>query len=259
MAHVGRLSQLGLLIFGNGDEQRKGGTAPKLPPFFFGTESGVTDVSDESWEICPNTEEDPRYDRHGFRRDASRLAREQAFDSVYVGRLEQQEARWSRRVGSALTLESIDRSELKRLVRQGIPAERRCTVWPQLCRATELRASAPDGYFEALLARPAATNPKEPTWAAERQIDLDVARTFPGHRMLSSPEGTRKLRSVLVAYARRAPSVGYVQGMGFVAAALLVFVEEAEAAFWCLCAVVEWLLPDDYYSTTLLGLRTEQV
>ena len=38
-------------------------------------------------------------------------------------------------------------------------------------------------------------------------------------------DGAQKLRSVLIAYARRDPRVGYVQGMGFVAALLLVFVD----------------------------------
>lgn len=150
------------------------------------------------------------------------------------------------------------RPELKRLVRQGVPAARRQAVWPQCCRAAELRAAHAVGYFEALLAQPAATLPHDPGFAAERQIDLDLARTFPGHRLLSSADGAAKLRSVLIAYARRDPRVGYVQGMGFVAALLLVFIDPPEEAFWCLCAVIECLLPEDYYSATLLGLRVEQ-
>jgi hypothetical protein len=63
---------------------------------------------------------------------------------------------------------------------------------------------------------------------------------------------------VLTCYARRNPRVGYVQGMGFAAALLLVFIDDPQDAFWCLAAIIEWLLPEDYYSATLLGLRTEQ-
>ena len=37
-----------------------------------------------------------------------------------------------------------------------------------------------------------------------------------------------QLRQVLVAYSLRNPRVGYVQGMGFVAALLLVFIDEPE-------------------------------
>ena len=47
--------------------------------------------------------------------------------------------------------------------------------------------------------------------------------------------------------------------MGFVAALLLIFIDDPEEAFWCFVAVIEWLLPEDFYSPTLLGLRTEQV
>ena len=63
---------------------------------------------------------------------------------------------------------------------------------------------------------------------------------------------------MLLAYARRNPRVGYVQGMGFVAALLLVFIDEPEEAFWCFAAIIELLLPQDFYSATLLGLRAEQ-
>ena len=236
-----------------------------LPPFFAGDQAAAAADGRErsptdSWELIPEAEEDPRWDQHGFRRDASSLEREEAFKSAYAGRLEQQEQRWSRwrLADGKKTLPELPRAELKRLARMGIPAARRRTAWPQLCRASELRSGAPTGYFAALLAQPAADASDPPALAAERQIDLDLARTFPGHRLLSSADGAQRLRSVLVAYARRNPRVGYVQGMGFVAALLLIFVEEPEEAFWCLAAVVEYLLPPDYYAPTLLGLRAEQ-
>uniref|UniRef100_A0A5F9DN90 RUN and TBC1 domain-containing protein 3 n=1 Tax=Oryctolagus cuniculus TaxID=9986 RepID=A0A5F9DN90_RABIT len=42
-----------------------------------------------------------------------------------------------------------------------------------------------------------------------------------------------------------------------VAACLLLFLEE-EDAFWMMCAVIEDLLPASYFSTTLLGVQTDQ-
>jgi hypothetical protein len=113
------------------------------------------------------------------------------------------------------------------------------TVW---ARAGPARARA---------ARPICTR-------ARASQDLDLARTFPGHRLLATPDGAARLRSVLLAYARRHPRVGYVQGMGFVAALLLVFLEEPEDAFWTFAAVVELLLPRDFFYGTLFGLRVEQ-
>ena len=92
----------------------------------------------------------------------------------------------------------------------------------------------------------------------DEQIELDLPRTFPGHLLLSDPEGIHALRQVLVAYSRRQPVVGYVQGMGFMAALLLVVTEDAEMCFWCLAAVVEYRLPRRFLEGSLLGLRLEQ-
>ena len=242
---------------GGKDEEKK----VTLPPFL--AENGDTTregspTSMDSWELMPGDVEDPRFDRHGFRRDARRLKHEEAFERVYRPRLQQQEQRWGRKVEKREELSELAHSELKHLARLGIPAARRKHIWPLLCRAAELKASSPDGHFETMLAQPAATTPQDPGFASERQIDLDLARTFPGHRLLSKPDGAAQLRRVLVAYARRDPQVGYVQGMGFVAALLLVFLEDTEETFWCLASVIEWLLPADYYNATLLGLRVEQ-
>lgn len=243
-----------------------------LPPFFSADEKENEDASSagtsggdnsstgmtESWIKLPDETDDPRWDKHGFRRDAARLSREEAFESNYAARLEAQEARWGRRASGAMGDEMPERAELKKLARTGIPTARRRAVWPHLCRAAELRAAHPPDYIETLLAQPAPLGPSEAGFAAERQVDLDLLRTFPGHRLLSSADGAAKLRNVLIAYARRNPMVGYVQGMGFVAALLLIFIDDAHEAFWCLCAVVETLLPVDFYSATLLGLRVEQ-
>ena len=70
---------------------------------------------------------------------------EDVFESAYADRLAQQEARWARKVGASpdvATASETSRAELKRLVRQGVPAARRKVVWPACCRAAELRAAA---------------------------------------------------------------------------------------------------------------------
>lgn len=42
-----------------------------------------------------------------------------------------------------------------------------------------------------------------------------------------------------------------------VAASLLLFLEE-EDAFWMMCAIIEELVPASYFSTTLMGVQTDQ-
>ena len=191
---------------------------------------------EETWEIMPSgAHEDPRFDQHGFRRDANKLEREDAFLADYAARVLQQEQRWARHVSSGPVeqhaLDALPHTELKRLARLGIPASRRGHIWPKLVRSGDLRGTESASYFNTLLAAPAAC-PGDPGFAAERQIDLDLKRTFPGHKLLSGEPGMERLRKVLVAYARRAPNVGYVQGMGFIAALFLIFVEDPEDAFW---------------------------
>jgi hypothetical protein len=59
-----------------------------------------------------------------------------------------------------------------------------------------------------------------------------------------------------VAYSRHYPGVGYCQGLSFIGARLLAWLEE-EAAFWCLAQIVCSLLPCDYY-TTMVGILIDQ-
>ncbi|KAM9324878.1 small G protein signaling modulator 3 [Gastrophryne carolinensis] len=69
--------------------------------------------------------------------------------------------------------------------------------------------------------------------------------------------GVPRLRRVLRGLAWLYPDIGYCQGTGMVAACLLLFLEE-EDAFWMMCALVEDLVPASYFSTTLLGVQTDQ-
>ncbi len=65
-----------------------------------------------------------------------------------------------------------------------------------------------------------------------------------------------KLRNVLYAYTRRNPTVGYCQGLNFIAATLLRFLEEEET-FWTLTMLIECILPIDYYSV-MVGVLLDQ-
>ena len=56
--------------------------------------------------------------------------------------------------------------------------------------------------------------------------------------------------------ALAAAAVGYCQSMNFLAATLLLFMEE-QHAFWCLAALVELVLPPGFYSSQLHGVTIE--
>ncbi|GLD94246.1 hypothetical protein PINS_up002857 [Pythium insidiosum] len=91
---------------------------------------------------------------------------------------------------------------------------------------------------------------------ATRQIDADLHRTVPDtDKPFWSEEKTMMMRRVLVAYSFHNPALGYCQGLNYIVARLLQFVEEEEA-FFILTKLIK-LVPDDYYST-MLGLAVDQ-
>lgn len=171
-----------------------------------------------------------------------------------------------------------DRLEWARLVAVGVPLELRQRVWADFSGAAELRASA-----EAHAARARAEggggawplNGRRPKGGSAalcsyaqliarlgeagaehvRQIEIDLPRTFPGHRALADPASLGPLRRVLCAYAVRDPERGYTQSLNFIAAFALLFADEA-GAFWLLCAVAERLLPA-HFAHGMVGVQLE--
>lgn len=81
-----------------------------------------------------------------------------------------------------------------------------------------------------------------------RQIELDLLRTLPNNRNFEEPNsrGIRRVRRVLRAYASFNQTVGYCQGMNRLAAMALLVLPEEEA-FWCLVAIIQCIMPKDYY------------
>ncbi|XP_048401827.1 TBC1 domain family member 10A isoform X3 [Stegostoma tigrinum] len=76
-----------------------------------------------------------------------------------------------------------------------------------------------------------------------RQIVLDVERSFPTHCSLmgknpEAKEGQAKLFRILSAYAKYNPQIGYCQGMSYIAAMLLMNMQE-EDAFWAFVVLLE--------------------
>jgi hypothetical protein len=68
----------------------------------------------------------------------------------------------------------------------------------------------------------------------------DATRVFPGHPFFRELNGVgqRSLYMVLKAYSNMDTRTGYCQGMGFVAALLLLYMP-AEPAFWLLARLLQ--------------------
>ncbi|XP_058998080.1 TBC1 domain family member 2A isoform X4 [Mustela nigripes] len=145
-------------------------------------------------------------------------------------------------------------AELKQLLRAGVPREHRPRVWKWLIHLRVRHLQIP-GRYQALLSQGQVR--KHP---AARQIELDLNRTFPNNKHFTCPTSSfpDKLRRVLLAFSWQNPTIGYCQGLNRLAAIALLVLEEEESAFWCLVAIVETIMPPDYYSKTLTSSQVDQ-
>ncbi|KAF2074940.1 hypothetical protein CYY_003773 [Polysphondylium violaceum] len=133
----------------------------------------------------------------------------------------------------------------KDLMRKGIPSEYRSVIWLRSSGALARLSENPDEYYNIL------EKYKGKKSIATKQIQMDVDRTFPDHKFLNTKEKMESLTNVLVAYSWRNPKVGYCQCMNFIAGFLLIYMSEHEA-YWTLCAIIEELLPTEYFTSTMI-------
>ncbi|XP_021363151.1 TBC1 domain family member 2B-like [Mizuhopecten yessoensis] len=149
-------------------------------------------------------------------------------------------------------------AELKGLVRMGVPHEHRSHIWKGCVNfyVNDNRDKLGPHYYKGLISRSSNTTHHDP---AAKQIELDLLRTLPNNKYYESSDsdGVAKLRRILVAYSLHNPVIGYCQGLNRLAAIGLLFLEEEEA-FWLLVAIVEHIMPKDYYSRTLIAAQADQ-
>lgn len=127
----------------------------------------------------------------------------------------------------------------------------RVGLWPLLLNKyiAKLQKSSLD-YSDLVLNSPTGVSD-----AIKIEIELDLNRTrlFVDDHARDSNIGM--LRQVLQAYALRNPTVGYCQGMNFIAAGLLRYLDD-EASFWVLCIVVEVLL-SEHHDKAMIGGKAD--
>ncbi|VDN55593.1 unnamed protein product [Dracunculus medinensis] len=151
-------------------------------------------------------------------------------------------------------------SELKSLIRNGVPKTYRKRVWKRLIFFALLvmhlvgdqKSDLGNGYFELLLRKARRMEEREEYDGAMKQIELDLSRTLPTNKYFDEPTSEKigVLRKVLFAYRFHNKTVGYCQGLNRLAAIALLFLDDCDA-FWFLVACVEYLQPPDYYTPSL--------
>jgi len=137
---------------------------------------------------------------------------------------------------------------LVKRVRKGIPDCLRGSVWPRLAGSDHLARASP-GRYQELLGMPA---PMQDT------IQRDINRTFPTHVFFRELDGMgqRALFNVLKAYSVYNPSVGYCQGMGFIAGLMLLHMKEDDA-FWLLARIIQAYDMEGLYKDKLPKLNED--
>ncbi|KAG7248469.1 hypothetical protein CRUP_036147, partial [Coryphaenoides rupestris] len=122
---------------------------------------------------------------------------------------------------------------LRSLVLAGIPHSMRPQLWMRFSGALQKKRTSEISYKEIV------KNGTNDDSSTSKQIEKDLLRTMPSNACFTS------LSSVGVPRLRR------------VVSCLLLFLEE-EDALWMMCALIEDLLPPSYFSSTLLGVQTDQ-
>ncbi|XP_038700629.1 EVI5-like protein [Tripterygium wilfordii] len=139
---------------------------------------------------------------------------------------------------------------VKRRIRKGIPDCLRGLVWQLISGSRDLLLMNPGVYEQLVIYE---------TSASELDIIRDISRTFPSHVFFQQRHGPgqRSLYNVLKAYSVYDREVGYVQGMGFLAGILLLYMSE-EDAFWLLVALLKGAVHAPMEGLYLVGLPLVQ-
>ncbi|VDL65526.1 unnamed protein product [Nippostrongylus brasiliensis] len=157
-------------------------------------------------------------------------------------------------IWSKVNIDSLYSEKMEELIKAGgIPHSMRPYLWPRFAGATKKQAAA--GYsYEEVLRQSAQDKP-----SIGVQIERSLLRTLPNNICFWKKNGTGvdALRRVLKAVAFIYPDLGFCEGMGVIVAMLLLFCSE-ETSFWMMTALIEEILPPNYYSQTLLGVQADE-
>ncbi len=136
-------------------------------------------------------------------------------------------------------------SEMRDLVRKGVPVDLRGCIWFQvsgaLFLASKAAAQRKEGelsyYQQKLLDSSAVTEYTQ----SQRDILKDVGRTWTSNIVHMDDAFRLHLKNVLMCYSIRNPQIGYCQSMNFITGLFLLFLDE-ESAFWLLATLVLHML-----------------
>ena len=158
------------------------------------------------------------------KKDTNKLTKEQILT------INARTEKWQDMLNNYQKYQTTKRAKLKSRTRKGIPDSLRSFVWQLFAGTDKLKEK---NLFENL-------NKQELDKDIEGVIIKDLDRTFPSCQLFKEKYGMgqRKLYRVLSNYSKYNKVLGYVQGMGYLAAIFLLYMDE-ESAFYMLHSLVK--------------------
>ena len=127
----------------------------------------------------------------------------------------------------------IDKTMYKKWYKNGIPSPLRSKMWVASL-GNELQITP--GLYEILKDKTNQPSTMERQSSSIDLISVDLSRTFPALQFFQYPDGPyyQPFKTILECYSKFRPDIGYVQGMSYMVATLLLYMDEYDA-FVCFC------------------------
>uniref|UniRef100_A0A182IQ87 Growth hormone-regulated TBC protein 1 n=1 Tax=Anopheles atroparvus TaxID=41427 RepID=A0A182IQ87_ANOAO len=184
-------------------------------------------------------------DEYGFKREPD--FDYQSYENImssYFSVLTNRSMRWQKFLKGTDMLK--DQGKLKRFIRKGVPGPLREEVWMKSSGAFQMQQKEPALYQKLLT--------YEYDQDISDQIKLDLPRTFPDN--IHFEQYQLSLYNVLIAFAHHNRTVGYCQGLNYIAGLLLIVTKNEESTFWLLKVLIENIVPL-YHTKTMDNLITD--
>ena len=136
-----------------------------------------------------------------------------------------------------------DRKLIRELLYNSMPDDYRTNFW-LIASGAKIEMLNHPYYYQNLVK--CAQNAKN--FPHSKSIELDLHRTFPSLPFFKEEENIKKLKNILLAFSfRNSVSIGYCQGLNFIAGQILYVTEKEEETFWIFTQLLEDYLPMDFY------------
>ena len=168
-----------------------------------------------------------------FKKEMSKRQKNNYFWKDYISKLLS---------NSKLQYTEEDKELIKQLLFNHLPSKYRKTFW-LIASNAKYQMLNNKGYYQKLL----EIYPKTIPFPFEKTINYDLKRTFPQKTFFQDEKNIQKLKNILMAFAYRNITIGYSQGFNFIAAKILLVIQNEEESFWVFTNILENYLPIDFY------------